>query len=98
MVSSQNGPAGLAADLAAARKQLRARLDDSSDQLVRFCGELGRIDSRNPPSDTTDMVMACRRMLDGVPGIVLEEIVAEWPKVNLVARLPGGAPGPRLVM
>jgi succinyl-diaminopimelate desuccinylase len=99
MVSSQNGPpTGLSAGLAAARKQLRVRLDGRCDELVRFCGELGRIDSRNPPSDTTDMVAACRRMLDGVPGIALEEIVAEWPKVNLIARLSGGAPGPRLVM
>jgi succinyl-diaminopimelate desuccinylase len=99
MVSSQNGPpTGLAADLAAARKRLRVRLEGSSGELVQFCRELGRIDSRNPPSDTTEMVAACRRMLDGVPRIALEEIVAEWPKVNLIARLPGGAPGPRLVM
>jgi succinyl-diaminopimelate desuccinylase len=95
MVSIQNDPA---LDVLAARKQLAARLESSRDQLIRFCSELGRIDSRNPPGDTTAMVAACRGMLDGVTGIALEEIVGEPRKVNLVARLSGRAPGARLVM
>jgi succinyl-diaminopimelate desuccinylase len=95
MVSPQNNAA---LDVLAARKQLAARLEGSRDQLIRFCCELGRLDSRNPPGDTTAMVAACRGMLDGVAGIALEEIVGEPPKVNLVARLSGGSPGARLVM
>ncbi len=85
-------------DVLAARKQLAARIESSRDQLIRFCSELGRIDNRNPPGDTQAMVAACRGMLDGVAGIVLEEIVSEMPKVNLIATLSGGSPGARLVM
>ena len=95
MVFSQNAPVP---DVLAARKQLAARLESNRDELVRFCSELGRIDSRNPPGDTTAMVAACRGMLDGVAGITFEEIVSEAPKVNLIARLSGRSPGARLVM
>jgi succinyl-diaminopimelate desuccinylase len=95
MVFIHNNPGR---DVMAARKQLAARIESSRDQLVRFCSELGRIDSRNPPGDTTAMVAACRAMLDGVAGIALEEIVSEAPKVNLIARLSGRSPGARLVM
>jgi acetylornithine deacetylase/succinyl-diaminopimelate desuccinylase-like protein len=95
MVSIENNPAR---DVQAARKRLAARLESSRDQLIRFCSELGRIDSRNPPGDTTAMVAACRGMLDGVAGIAVEEIAGEMPKVNLIATLSGGSPGARLVM
>jgi succinyl-diaminopimelate desuccinylase len=95
MVCQRNSPAR---DVRSARKQLAARIESSRDQLTRFCSELGRLDSRNPPGDTTAMVTACRGMLDGIAGIALEEIVVEMPKVNLVARLSGGSLGPRLVM
>jgi succinyl-diaminopimelate desuccinylase len=95
MISPQNNPV---LDVLAARKQLAARLESSRDQLIRFCSELGRIDSRNPPGDTTAMVAACRGVLDGVAGIALEEIVGEPPKVNLIARLSTRSPGARLVM
>jgi succinyl-diaminopimelate desuccinylase len=95
MVSIQNNPV---VNVPAARKQLAARLERSRDQLIRFCSELGRIDSGNPPGDTAAMVAACRGMLDGVGGVVLEEIVSEPPKVNLIARLSGHLPGARLVM
>ena len=95
MVFSRNAPL---LDVLAARKQLAARLECSRDELIRFCSDLGRIDSRNPPGDTTAMVAACRGMLDGIAGIAFEEIVSEAPKVNLIARLSGRSPGARLVM
>jgi succinyl-diaminopimelate desuccinylase len=95
MVFQQNSPVR---DVRAARKQLAALIGSSRGQLIRLCSELGRIDSCNPPGDTTAMVAACRKMLDGVAGIAIEEIVGELPKVNLIARLSGGSPGPRLVM
>jgi succinyl-diaminopimelate desuccinylase len=80
------------------REALAKRLDGGRDQLVRLCSEFGRIDSSNPPGDTTAMVEACRRMFDGVAGIAVEEIARERPMVNLIAHLSGGAPGARLVM
>jgi len=87
-----------AACLKTARDQLRARLDANGELLIALCSELGRNDSQNPPGDTTGMVATCRKMLDGIAGIAVEEIVSEQPKVNLVARLRGHAPGHRLVM
>jgi acetylornithine deacetylase/succinyl-diaminopimelate desuccinylase-like protein len=91
-------PNGPTRDAQTIREALAKRLNSSRDQLVRLCSEFGRVDSSNPPGDTTAMVEACRRMLDGVAGVAVEEIARERPKVNLIARLSGGAPGPRLVM
>jgi acetylornithine deacetylase/succinyl-diaminopimelate desuccinylase-like protein len=81
-----------------AKERLRARLEENKDVLIQLCSALGRADSRNPPGDTTSMVQACRALLDGVPGIVVEEMINEHPKVNLIARLAGARPGRRLVM
>ncbi len=80
-----------------ARRQLRTSLLEARQDLIDLCARLGRNDSQNPPGDTRGMVATCRQMLD-VDGIALEELVSEAPKVNLVARLSGQAPGPRLVM
>jgi acetylornithine deacetylase/succinyl-diaminopimelate desuccinylase-like protein len=80
------------------RQHLYARLDENRRALIELCSALGRADSRNPPGDTTGMVQACRAVLDGVPGIEIEEMVSEHLKINLIARLSGGRPGPRLIM
>jgi acetylornithine deacetylase/succinyl-diaminopimelate desuccinylase-like protein len=44
------------------------------------------------------MVATCLKLLDGIPGITVETIISEEPKVNLVARLTGRGSGRRLVM
>lgn len=80
------------------RKRLGFRLGENRTRLIDLCSALGRADSRNPTGDTTTMVQACRRQLDGVDGITIEEMFSEHPKVNLIARVTGGRPGRRLVM
>jgi succinyl-diaminopimelate desuccinylase len=80
------------------RADLQTQLDSMREELVEFCTELGRNQSQNPPGDTSGMVAACRRALEGLPGVTLEDLVSEPPKVNLVVRLKGGKPGRRLVM
>jgi succinyl-diaminopimelate desuccinylase len=80
------------------KERLRARLDENDDALVDLCSALGRADSRNPPGDTTDMVRVCRGVLDGIPGVAVEEMVSEHPKINLIVTLSGGRHGRRLVM
>jgi acetylornithine deacetylase/succinyl-diaminopimelate desuccinylase-like protein len=85
-------------DRSSARQQLQARLVENRGRLIALCSELGRNDNQNPPGDTRGMVATCRKILDGVPGITVDTIVSEEPKVNLVARLIGAAPGRRLVM
>jgi succinyl-diaminopimelate desuccinylase len=85
-------------DRSIARQTLQKRLAASRDRLIALCSELGRNDSQNPPGDTRGMVASCRKILDGVAGITVETVISEQPKVNLVARLTGAAPGRRLVM
>lgn len=85
-------------DRSSARRQLQERLSENREQLIALCADLGRNDSQNPPGNTAGMVATCRKALDGVPGITLETIVSEEPKINLIARLAGAMPGPRLVM
>jgi succinyl-diaminopimelate desuccinylase len=84
--------------LVGTREQLQHRLEASRALLVSLCSELGRCDSQNPPGDTSGMIASCRKMLDGIVGITVETVISAEPKVNLVARLAGEGPGPRLVM
>lgn len=82
---------------AVGRQRLQAHLNEDLSELVALCRELGRIDSQNPPGDTTEMVRVCRAALEG-KDILIEELVSDLSKVNLIARLAGAAPGRRLVM
>jgi succinyl-diaminopimelate desuccinylase len=85
-------------DRESARRRLQERLAENRDRLIALCADLGRNDSQNPPGNTSGMVATCRNILDGVPGVTVETIVSEEPKVNLVARLTGATAGRRLVM
>ena len=65
---------------------------------MELCRSLVRIDSTNPPGDTTAMVEAIDAVLDGRPGIEHRRVVGKAPAVNLVARVRGAGPGRRLVL
>ena len=82
----------------AARARLAARVESRSGAIVDLCRTLVRIDSTNPPGDTTAIVEAIEAVLDGRAGIEHRRVVARAPAVNLVARVRGAGPGRRLVL
>ena len=82
----------------AARARLAARVESRSGELVELCRTLVRIDSTNPPGDTTAIVEAIEAVLDGRAGIEHRRVVGRAPAVNLVARVRGAGPGRRLVL
>lgn len=82
----------------AGKARLAARIESRSDALVELCRTLVRIDSTNPPGDTTAMVEAVEAVLDATPGIEHRRVVGRAPVVNLVARVRGAGPGRRLVL
>ena len=81
-----------------AKARLAARVESRTGELVELCRTLVRIDSTNPPGDTTAMVEAIEAVLDGRPGIEHRRVVGKAPAVNLVARVRGAGPGRRLVL
>ena len=80
------------------RARLAARIESRSTALVDLCRTLVRIDSTNPPGDTTAVVEAIEAVLDAAPGIEHRRVVGRAPAVNLVARVRGADPGRRLVL
>ena len=82
----------------AARARLATRVESRSGELVELCRTLVRIDSTNPPGDTTAIVEAIEAVLDGRAGIEHRRVVGRAPAVNLVARVRGAGPGRRLVL
>ena len=82
-----------------ARARLAARVESRYGELVELCRSLVRIDSTNPPGDTTAMVEAIEAVLDAAgDGIDHRRVVGKEPAVNLVARIRGAGPGRRLVL
>ena len=77
----------------AAKARLAARIESRTGELVELCRSLVRIDSTNPPGDTTAMVEAIEAVLDGRPGIEYRRVVGKEQAVNLVARIRGRVPG-----
>ena len=82
----------------AVKQRLAARIESRTADLVELCRTLVRIDSTNPPGDTTAMVEAVEAVLDAAPGIEHRRAVGRAPAVNLVARVRGAGPGRRLVL
>ena len=83
---------------AAAKARLAARVESRFEALVDLCRSLVRIDSTNPPGDTTAIVEAIEAVLDATAGIEHRRVVGRAPAVNLVAQTQGAGPGRRLVL
>ena len=66
--------------------------------LIEATQTLVRIDSQTPPSDTRAVAEAAAALLAGAPDVSVALHESAPPVVNLVARLEGGRPGPRLVL
>jgi len=79
------------ADLLALARSRRDALVDTTQRFVR-------IDSQTPPSDTRAIAGIARAMLTEVPGAEVSLHESEPPVTNLLARLRGDRPGPRLVL
>ena len=82
----------------AEKSRLAARVESRSAALVALCRTLVRIDSTNPPGDTTAIVEAIEAVLDATAGIEHRRVVGSAPAVNLVARTRGAGSGRRLVL
>ncbi len=80
-----------------ARAQLLNRIDENQDNLVDCCIKLVGTKSENPPGDTKVLADVIAEILQDIDGIEVEFVTAEYPIVNLVARLKGNGPGRRLV-
>jgi succinyl-diaminopimelate desuccinylase len=85
------------ATLQSTRNELVTAVNTGRDHLVDMCASLVRAPSENPPGDTREVAAVAAQILRKVPGVSVEEIVAEEPIVNIVARLQGRSPGRRLV-
>lgn len=77
---------------------LEQRIAEARGELEDLCATLTAIPSENPPGDTTALAGAVERFLTAIPGMEVRRVVGKEPMINLIARLPGGQPGRRLLM
>jgi succinyl-diaminopimelate desuccinylase len=80
------------------REHLKRVALGSRDLLVEIAQELIRTDSQTPPSDTGAVAEIAASYLRGWGSIDVKLHPSDQPVINLVARLKGGLPGPRLVL
>ena len=80
------------------KARLAARIESRSAALVELCRTLVRIDSTNPPGDTSAIVEAVESVLHATPGTEHRRVVGRAPAVNLVPRMRGVGPGRRLAL
>lgn len=79
-------------------RRLRAALRAREPQMIELARALVRCDSQTPPSDTRAAADIARGYIAPIPGVSLSMHESEPPVMNLVARLAGTRPGPRLVL
>ena len=72
--------------------------NESRQTLIDMTGKLVRIDSQTPPSDTRRAAEVAASLLSDLGNIEIVFQPSEHPVMNLVARLKGTRPGPRLVL
>lgn len=80
-----------------ARRELAVRLDACQDSVLDICKRLVRANSENPPGDTGKVANVAAEILKEVEGADIQFATAEYPIVNLVARLRGRGAGRRLI-
>jgi succinyl-diaminopimelate desuccinylase len=85
-------------DFAKRRSRLRKRALASGPLVAEMTTALVRVASETPPSDTRDVRDVAASLLNDIPGIEISFHMAEAPVANLVARLSGGRPGPRILI
>lgn len=80
-----------------AREKLIKRLSVERERLIELCARLVRARSENPPGDTRAVAEVLMQSLSGIPGASAEYVTAEYPIVNVMARVEGTRTGRRLV-
>lgn len=76
---------------------LSQKIQAAHAELEALCASLIAIPSENPPGDTTALADFVEQFLLAIPGMQVERVIGRAPAVNLVARLVGAQPGPRLL-
>lgn len=84
-------------EISSARRALVARLDACQDKVFDICKRLVRANSENPPGDTGMVANVAADVLKAVAGAEVQFATAEYPIVNVVARLRGRGAGRRLI-
>ena len=79
------------------RERLVRWLDDERDRQLEFLRAFTRIDTCNPPGDTTEAADFFRRFLDA-EGIAHRTEAPQASMPNLIASFPGARPGRHLVL
>lgn len=77
---------------------LREAARAAREELVETTVALVRCRSETPPSDTRGTAALAQAFLAAVPGATVTSHPSEPPVMNLVARIAGASPGPRLVL
>jgi len=85
-------------DPTVARERLKRSALAAGHELAAMTRTLVRLDSQNPPGDTDAVASTAAGLLEGLPGVEVSFHTAREPIANLVARLPGGRPGRRLIL
>jgi len=80
-----------------ARARFLARIEERVEEAVALCRRFVRIDSQNPPGDTSGFAAAVEALLREIPDVSCQLVVGRAPATNLVARVSGDGPGRRLV-
>lgn len=75
-----------------------AQIEQAYAELESLCQSLIRTPSENPPGDTTALAAQVEAFLAALPGMQVRRVVAKDKAVNLIARLPFGKPGRRLLL
>ncbi|HTE35523.1 MAG TPA: M20 family peptidase, partial [Reyranella sp.] len=80
-----------------AREKLLGWLDAERDRQVEFLRAFTRIDTCNPPGDTTEAADFFRRFLDG-EGLAHRTEAPQATMPNLISSFTGAKPGRHLVL
>jgi succinyl-diaminopimelate desuccinylase len=84
-------------DVEAVRRALTRLVEANHDRVVDICRRLIRVPSENPPGDTRAIADVAADILSEVPGATVDFVTAEYPIVNVMARMTGRRAGRRLV-
>ncbi len=76
---------------------LEKKIQDEYPALEALCASLISIPSENPPGDTTALADYVQSFLTAIPGMQVQRVIGRAPAVNIIARLQGSKPGPRLL-
>ncbi|MFN0305734.1 MAG: ArgE/DapE family deacylase [Burkholderiales bacterium] len=74
------------------------RIGPACAELETLCQSLVRTPSENPPGDTSALAAGIETFLAALPGMQVQRVIAKDQAVNLIARLPLGGPGRRLLL